>query len=54
MFIIITENLIGGGSTITSSTLSIFNPSVSTVVSSSTALLTSIATLITHEFISKL
>ena len=54
VFLIITETLIGGGSTITGSTLSIINPSVGIVISSKTALLTSIAILITNEFISKL
>ena len=54
VFLIITETLIGGGSTIASSILSIFFPSVGIVLSSSTALLTSLAILITNEFISKL
>ena len=49
---VITEILIGVGSTITSSTLSITNPSVSIVLSSSAVLLTSIAMLVTNEYIS--
>ena len=46
--------LIGSASTASSSTLAILNPSTGTAVSSSTALLTTIAILITKEFISKL
>ena len=49
-----TEILIGSLSTITSSTLSNVNPGVGIVILSSTALLTSIAFLITNENISKL
>ena len=45
--------MVGGGSTITSSALSKFNPTAGIVISSSTALLTSIAILITNEHISK-
>ena len=52
--LIITETLFGCGSTITSSILSKNNPSVGIVVSSSTALLTSVAILVTNEYISKL
>ena len=52
--LIITENLMGGGSTTTSATLSIIIPSVGTVISSNAALLTSIAFLITNEYISNL
>ena len=41
--------LIGSGSSITTSTLSLLNPSVGLISTSSTALLTSIAFLITNE-----
>ena len=54
VLLIITEILITGGSTVTSSTLSINNPSVGIVIPSSTALLTSIAILITNEYTLKL
>ena len=50
----ITENLLGSGSAITTSNLSLVNPSVGIVLTSSTALLSSIAILITNEYISKL
>ena len=50
----ITEKLLGSGSAITTSTLSIFNPNIGIVLTSSTALLTSIAILLTIEYISKL
>ena len=50
----ITETLIGSGSTISSSALAILNPKAGFVISSSIALLTSIAILITKEYISKL
>ena len=52
--LIITEVLIGSGSTITSSTLSNINPTVKFVISSSTALSISIAFLNTNEKNSKL
>ena len=54
ILLVITELLIGGGSTISSSTLAILNLSASIVISSSAALLTSIAILITNDYISKL
>ena len=54
VIIIITESLIGAGLTFSSSTLAILNPSVGIIISSSTALLTSIAILITIDYISKL
>ena len=54
ILLIITEILVGSGSTIGSSAMSLINPSVGIVISSSTALLTSIAILITNEYISKL
>ena len=49
-----TEFLIGYASTISSSTMGLINPGAGIIVSSSTALLTSIATLFTSEYISKL
>ena len=51
---IITKILPGSGSTISKSTMSLINPSIGKVRTSSTALLTSIAILITIEYISKL
>ena len=51
VLLIITENLKGSASTITSSTLSLFNPRIGVVISSSTALLTSIAILMPNEYI---
>ena len=50
----ITEILIGSGSAISTSTTSLINPSVGIVLTSSTALLTSLAILITNEYVSKL
>ena len=52
--LIITEILIGSGSAIVSSAMSIISPAPAIVISSGTALLTSIAILITNEYISKL
>ena len=52
--LIITEILIGSGSAIGISTMGIINPGANIIFSSSTALLTSIAILITNEYISKL
>ena len=52
--LIITEILIGSGSTINSSTLGLINPGAGIIISSSTAILTSIAILITNGYISKL
>ena len=54
VLLIITEILIGSGSVISTSTMSLINPSIGIVLSSSTALLTSLAILITNEYISKL
>ena len=54
VLLIITEILIGAGSTVGISSMALFNPGVGIVISSSTALLTSIAILITNEYISKL
>ena len=51
---IVAEILIGSGSAIPFSTMSLVNPSIGIVLTSSTALLTSIAILITNEYISKL
>ena len=46
--------MIGSASTVNSSTLAVLNPSAGILISSSTALLPSIAILITNEYISKL
>ena len=54
MLLNITEILIGSRSTISTSTLGLINPGAGIIISSSTALLTSIAILITNEHISKL
>ena len=54
ILLIITEIMIGGGSAIGSSTMSLINPSVGIIASSSTAFLSSFAILITNEYISKL
>ena len=54
MLLIVTEILIGGCSTIGTSTMGLINPNVGIFASSSTAFLTSIAILITNEYISKL
>ena len=54
MFLNITEVLVGSGSAISTSTMSLINPDIGIVFTSSTALLTGIAILITNECISKL
>ena len=54
LLLIITELLVGGASTISSSTMGLNNPGAGIFISSSTALLTSIAISITNEYISKL
>ena len=54
ILLIITEILIGSGSAISISTLGLINPGAGFIISSSTALLTSIAILISIEYISKL
>ena len=54
ILLIITEILIGSGSAITSSTFSLINPSIGIPIASCSALITSIAILITNEYISKL
>ena len=46
--------MIGAGSAVGSSSMALINPGAGIVISSSTALLTSIAILITNEYISKL
>ena len=52
--LIITEILIGSGSAVSTSAMSLINPSIGVVLTSSNALLTSLAILITNEYISKL
>ena len=52
VLLIITEILVGSGSAIGTSTMSLLNPSIGIVLTSSTAFLTSIAILITNKFIS--
>ena len=54
VLLIITEILVGAGSAVGSSTMGLNNPGAGIIISSSTALLTSIAILITNEYISKL
>ena len=49
ILLIITEILVGSGSAITSSTFSLINPSIGIPIASCSALLTSIAILITNE-----
>ena len=54
VILVITEILIEPGSAISTSTMSLINPSLGIVLTSSSALLTSLAILITFEYISKL
>ena len=54
ILLMITEILLGAGSAVGSSPMALINPVAGIVISSSTALLTSIAILITNEYISKL
>ena len=54
ILLIITEILVGSGSAISSSAMSLINPGAGIIISTSTALLTNIAILITNEYISKL
>ena len=54
VILIITEIVVGSGSAISTSTMGLINPSVGIMVTSSTAFLSSIAILITNEYISKL
>ena len=49
----ITEILVGSGSAISSSAMGLINPGAGNIIWSSTTLLTSIATLITNQYISK-
>ena len=53
VLLIITEIIIGSASTISSSAMDLINPGAGIIISSSRALLTSIATLKTNEYISK-
>ena len=52
--LIITEILVGSGSAVSTSAMSLINPSIGIVLTSSTALLTYLAILITNEYFSKL
>ena len=52
--LIITEILIGSGSAVDSSTMGLISPGAGNIFSSSTALLTSIAILITNGYFSKI
>ena len=52
--LIITEFLVGSGSALGTSTMSLVSPSIGIVLTSSTAFLTSLAILITNEYISKI
>ena len=54
ILLLITALLIGSGSAIGSSTMGLINPGAGIIISSGTALLTSIAILITKEYISEL
>ena len=54
LLLIITEILVGSASAVGSSSMGLINPGAGIIVSSITALLTSIAILITNEYISKL
>ena len=54
ILLIITEILVGSRSAIGTSTMSLINPSIGIVMTSSTALLTSLAIVITNEYISKI
>ena len=54
VLLIITETLVGAGSAVGSSSMALINPGAGNIISSSTALLTNIAILITNENKSKL
>ena len=54
LLLVITETLLGSASTVGSSTMGLINPGVGIIISSSTALLSCTAILITNEYISKL
>ena len=51
ILLITTAILLGSGSAVSTSTISLINPVIGIVLTSSTALLTSIAILITNEYI---
>ena len=50
VFLSITEFLLGSGSAIKTSTMSLLNPSIGMLLTSSTAIITSFAILITNEY----
>ena len=54
ILLIITAKLVGLASTVSSSAMGLINPGAGIIISSNTALLTSIAILITNEYLSKL
>ena len=54
VLLLITEILLGSGSAKTTSTMSLLNSSIGIVLTSSAAFLTSIATLITNEYLSEI
>ena len=54
MLLVITEILVGAGSAVGSSPIALINPVAGIIISSSTALVTSITILITNEYISNL
>ena len=54
ILLIITETLVSSASAVGSSTMGLINPGAGMIISSSTALLTSFAILISNEYISKL
>ena len=54
VLLIITEILVGYGSAVGTSAMSLLNPSIGVVLTSSSALLISLAILITNDYISKL
>ena len=54
VLLIITEKIFGTGSAVGSSAKGLIKPGAGNIISSSTALLTSIAILITNEYISKI
>ena len=54
ILLLITEILLGSGSVIGTATMTLINLSLGTPIASCSALLTSIAILITNEYISKL
>ena len=54
VLLIVTEILVGSASAVGSSTMGFINPGVGIIISSTTALLTSIAIFITNGYLSKL